>query len=266
MDALHILEKFSREYGTILCFGIDPMIEKINSKGTITERIVDFYCEITDRLILENQISAIKPNYAYFAQYGFEGLFALKEIIEIYKNKVFIVLDGKRGDIEKSSEAYAKEAYDFFRSDGITVSPYMGKDSVLPFVQNGKQAYLLCKTSNKGALDFQELKIGKKHLYEYVAEKSVSWKCGLVVGATTGSIKKVYKITRGNTPFLIPGIGSQGGNLEMVLKTISPNPYIHLINSSSSIAFAYCKNQKSPQRAALDEAVSINSKIKKILF
>ncbi len=259
------LEKFSKEYKSILCFGIDPILEKINSEGSINEKITDFYSNIIDELILESQISAIKPNYAYFAQYGFEGLFALKELIERYKNKVFIVLDGKRGDIGLSSEAYAKEAYDFFKADGITISPYMGEDSVLPFIREKKQAYMLCKTSNKGASDFQELKFKNKKLYEYIATSAVKWGCGLVVGATTDSIKKIYKITKGNTPFLIPGIGTQGGDLEMVLKTISPNPYIHLINSSSSIAFAYLKNNKNPEKAALSEALSINLKIKKIL-
>ncbi|MBU0586198.1 orotidine 5'-phosphate decarboxylase, partial [Candidatus Micrarchaeota archaeon] len=118
------LEKNAREKQTILCFGIDPVIEKIKSeKPTIKEKIEDYYFRITDLLIAEKQIVAIKPNYAFFAQYGFEGLQALKSIIDRYKGKVEIILDAKRGDIGKTSEAYAKEAFDFWGADALTISP-----------------------------------------------------------------------------------------------------------------------------------------------
>ena len=163
---------------------------------------MQFYSAITDALLDENQISAIKPNYAYFAQYGFDGLRALKNIIEQYQNRTFVILDGKRGDIGKSSEAYSREVYDFWGADACTVSPYLGADSIAPFMRDGKLAYVLCRTSNEGATDFQELKIGKKYLYEMVAEKAVGWggntngSCGLVVGATSDSIVRITKITK----------------------------------------------------------------------
>lgn len=255
----------AKEKNTLLCFGIDPILEKIKSEkpGSVRELIENYYFEITDLLISESQIVSIKPNYAYFAQYGFEGLYALKAIIERYKGKVEIILDGKRGDIGKSSDAYAKEVFDFWGADALTISPYMGFDSVKPFLREGKLAYVLCKTSNPGSSDFQEL--GKPKLYEKVAEKAFEWKTGLVVGATSDSIKSIIKITKGGIPFLIPGIGAQGGDLEMVLDTIKPNPYIHRINSSSSIAFAYEKYKISPKQAALKEARLLNSQIQKIL-
>lgn len=238
---------------TILCFGIDPKT---------SDNIVEYFSNITDKLISEHQISAIKPNYAYFAQYGFEGLEALKELITRYKNKIPIILDGKRGDIAKSSDAYARELYDFWQADAITCSPYMGEDSVKPFLREGKIVYLLCRTSNSGARDFQDLKIGKKYLYEIVAEKAVQWQCGLVVGATSDAIKRIVKITKNKLPFLIPGIGSQGGDLEMILKAIKENIAIHRINASSSLAYAHEKYGGNTVEAALKEAKKLNEKIR----
>lgn len=263
-----MLRKYAEENKTILCFGIDPVIERIKregDEGTVEEKIISYYFGIVDRLLEEKQIAAIKPNYAYFAQYGFPGLSALGNIINRYKGKTLIILDAKRGDIGKSSEAYAKEAYDFWDADAVTVSPYMGSDSVKPFLREDKTAYMLCRTSNEGARDFQELKAGDKHLYEKVAEKAVKWGCGLVFGATSDSIKDVVKITGGKVPLLIPGIGTQGGDLDMVMEAIKDNPYIHRINASSSIAYAYEKFGGEPAGAALEEAKKLNEKIREFL-
>ncbi len=256
----------AKAVNSILCFGIDPVLEKIKSdKKGMREKIEDYYFRITDRLIAERQIVAIKSNYAFFAQYGFEGLHALRSIIERYRGKVEIILDGKRGDIGKTSEAYAKEAFDFWGADALTVSPYMGSDSVKPFLRKGKTIYMLCKTSNKGAADFQELESGGKKFYEFVAEKAVEWKTGLVVGATSDSIRKITGITKGEIPFLIPGIGAQGGDLEMVMDAVKKKPHIHRINSSSGLAFAYEKHNLSSEESALKEAKALNSQIRKYL-
>lgn len=260
-----LLEKYSKENKTVLCFGIDPVIEKIKSGGTLEEKIISYYFEITDGLLEEKQIAAIKPNYAYFAQYGLPGLSALGNIMNRYRGKTFVILDAKRGDIGKSSEAYAKEAYDFWGADAVTISPYMGSDSVKPFLRKGKVVYALCRTSNEGAKDFQELKVGDNPLYEKVAQKAVEWGCGLVVGATSNSIKSVVKITKGRVPLLIPGIGAQGGDLEMVMDAIKDKPYIHRINASSSIAYAYEKSGGNPAGAALKEARKLNEKIRAFL-
>ena len=261
------LRQSAEERGTILCFGIDPKLERINKgavTGAVEERIGPYFYEITDKLLEENEIAAIKPNYAYFAQYGFDGLYVLEALIGRYKNKIPIILDAKRGDIGASSEAYANEAYDFWGADAVTVHPYMGEDSVKPFLREGKLAYMLCRTSNKGAEDFEELKVGKKHVYEYVAEKAVEWGTGIVVGATSDSINKIVNITKGkNIPMLIPGIGSQGVDLEMVLKAINDDLPIHRINASSSIAYAYEKKGGNPEEAALAEARKLNKTINK---
>ena len=277
-SAIEKLRSLAEENKTILCFGIDPNMEKIDGKGgggTTEEEIVSYYSSITDALLDENQISAIKPNYAYFAQYGFDGLRALKNIIEQYQNRTFVILDGKRGDIGKSSDAYAREVYDFWGADACTISPYMGSDSIAPFLRDGKLAYVLCRTSNEGAKDFQEKKVGRKYLYELVAEKAVGWNgsnagntYGLVVGATSDSIVRITKITKNKIPLLIPGIGAQGGDLKMVMNAISgknSDPYIHRINASSSIAFAYEKQGGKPKDAALNEAGKVNDGIRKLL-
>jgi len=268
---LDLLRRSAEERKTVLCFGIDPVLEKINvgsPTGASEERIEPFFHEMTDRLLEENQIAAIKPNYAYFARYGFDGLYVLEGIVQRYRNKIPVILDAKRGDIGKSSEAYASEAYDFWGADAVTVSPYMGEDSVMPFVRKGKLAYALCRTSNPGAKDFEERKCGKRYLYEIVAEKAVGWGCGLVVGATSDSIKRIVKITKakgGNVPMLIPGIGSQGGDLDMVLEALKGDLPLHRINASSSIAYAYEKKGGKPAEAALAEAKALNKTIRRYI-
>jgi len=274
MDAREMLIKSAGERKTILCFGIDPDIPKMEAaigRGkTVEQTITPFFHPVIEKLLAENAVAALKPNYAYFAQYGFDGLYALEDIIQHYSGKVPIILDGKRGDIGKSSEAYAREAYDFWGADAVTISPYMGEDSVKPFMREGKLAYMLCRTSNPGAKDFEELRLlGKgapkpgSYLYEHVAEKALEWKTGLVVGATSDAIKKLAKATKNEVPFLIPGIGSQGGDLEMVMDAIKANPAIHRINASSSIAYAYQKAGGNPADAALKEAEKLNATIRK---
>ncbi len=270
MSATDIFRQTASEHKSILCFGIDPDLFRINayspSDGQTNRQIILGYFEpIVDLLLEEHSVSALKPNYAYFAQYGFDGLHALKDLIERYKNRVPIIFDGKRGDIGKTCEAYSKEMYDFWDADAVTISPYMGQDSIAPFLRENRLVYVLCKTSNPSSSDFQELKSGREKLYEKVAKKAMEWDCGLVVGATSDSIKKIVKITKGNTPFLIPGVGSQGGDLDMVMKAISKNPLIHRINASSSIAYAYQKSDLEPSKAALIEAEKLNETIRKYL-
>jgi orotidine-5'-phosphate decarboxylase len=249
---LERLSKEAKENKTILCFGIDPSIEKIaggtGRQGNSGEQIENFYAELVDALLEERQIAAIKPNYAYFAQYGFEGLNALKKLITRYKNRTFIILDAKRGDIAKTNEAYANEAYGFWGGDAVTVSPYAGFDSIPPFIKEGK---------------IQELKIGKKMLYEIIAERSVKMGYGLVVGATSDAIKRIVKITGNKIPLLIPGVGAQGGDLGMVLKAVKSNLGIHRINASSSIAFAYEKHKLTAKNSALMETKKLNDVIGK---
>lgn len=256
MAGLGKLEKMAIESGSILCFGIDP-----RPMGDV----VGYYSSITDALLEENLISAIKPNYAYFAALGFDGLHALKQIIDRYAERTFVILDAKRGDIGKSSEAYAKEAYDFWGADAVTVAPYMGEDSISPFMREGKIAYVLGRTSNPGAKDFEELKCGKQRVYEKVCAKAAKMGAGLVVGATSDALPGIVKMVGKGVPMLIPGIGAQGGDFN-VLRALRGSPFIHRVNSSSSIAFAWERRGGRPEEAARKEAEFLNREIGKRVF
>ncbi|MBD3389813.1 orotidine-5'-phosphate decarboxylase [Candidatus Micrarchaeota archaeon] len=248
------LKRLAEETKSILCFGIDPV------KSRMKDEIVPYFSEIADSLLEENLISAIKPNYAYFAAEGFDGLFALKELIDRYKPKTFVILDAKRGDIGKSSEAYASEVYDFWGADAVTISPYMGEDSVKPFFREGRLPYLLGRTSNPGARDFQE-----PDIYKEVFRKAGEWGAGLVVGATSEAIPEAVSLAGKETPLLIPGIGAQGGSFAP-LSALKENPFIHRVNSSSAIAYAHEKEKISPKEAAKKEAKKTLERINSQLF
>ncbi len=253
------LEELAKKNNSILCFGIDPTGEERD--------VYKYYTSIADALIERKLISAIKPNYAYFAAMGFNGLKILKKIIDRYIKETFVILDAKRGDIGKSSEAYAREVFDFWGADAVTVSPYMGEDSVRPFLRDGRVVYLLGRTSNPGAKDFQELRLENgSFLYEEICRKAAVWGAGIVVGATSQeALQKVVNIVGNNTPFLIPGIGAQGGSLE-ILSVLKENPFIHRVNSSSGIAYAWRKRGGNPVEAAVKEAEFLTKEINKQIY
>ncbi len=262
------LIKTAEERNSIVCLGIDPVLEEIPVKAqSPNAKISKFYDDIIEAT--EGSIGAVKPNYAFFAQYGFPGLRALKKVISTCKNrKLPVILDAKRGDIGKSSEAYANEAFKFWKADAVTVAPYMGNDSVQPFINHcssGKGVYILVRTSNSGAADFQELKSasGKKMFME-TAGKLVEWHSdgvGAVVGATsTAELKAVAEFfaASGKTiPLLIPGVGAQGGSAKEaaeILKRIG-DIKMHRINSSSGINYAYKKQETDDYAGAAMKAV-----------
>ncbi|MCX8198099.1 MAG: orotidine-5'-phosphate decarboxylase [Candidatus Micrarchaeota archaeon] len=279
---LEYLESSARERQSIVCFGLDPVSEMLpQSSLGLEEGIFRFFSDIIDSSLQESKsISAIKPNYAYFAQYGWDGLRALKKLMEKYSGKLPIIFDGKRGDILKSSEAYAKEAFAFWGADALTVSPYMGQDSVMPFIsfcKEGKGVYVLCRTSNPGASDFQSLATESgKRLFLEVAEKAAKWHqagLGLVMGATAleelEAALWIFYDSGKKTPFLVPGVGAQGasaGQTASVLRSIwRESLLLHRINSSSAIAYAYKSRQTSDYiGAALEEIKRMNSQIGKI--
>lgn len=264
MDYNEKLISAAGKSGSIVCLGIDPVLEDIPLKvQSPEEKIVKFYSAIIDATAAE--IGAVKPNYAFFAQYGFAGLRALKKVLAYCKNKKLLtILDAKRGDIGKSSEAYAREAFDFWKADAVTVAPYMGADSVKPFIDyasKGKGTYVLTRTSNKGAEDFQE----RNELYMEVAKKVKVWGAGAVVGATnTEQLKKINEFFGGSVPLLIPGVGAQGGSAKDVADVLKKygDIKIHRINSSSGISYAYKKNNNSDYAGeAAKEVKKLNSEI-----
>jgi len=244
----------------IVCMGIDPVIERIPfERSSVGHRIVRYFSEILDAVFSEDAVpSAVKPNYAFFAQYGFDGLKALKELIEKYSEaKIPVIFDGKRGDIGKSSTAYAKEVFEFWKADAVTVSPFLGSDSVKPFIEYcneaGKGVYILNRTSNPGAKDLQDEQLSSGPVYMHISEKIAEWaknsrgNVGAVVGATSipelMEICKFYSTrTKLPMPLLIPGVGAQGGSAEKVVKTLNDHNFdlkIQRINSSSGITYAY---------------------------
>lgn len=279
---LELLRESARERNSIACFGLDPDLSQMpHSTLGREERITQFFSEIVDGAIQQSpSISALKPNYAYFAQYGFDGLRAMQALIERYKGKLPIILDAKRGDIGKSSEAYAKECFDFWNADAVTVSPYMGYDSLSPFFERckgGKGVYVLCRTSNAGAADFQSLNIdGGKQLFSEVAAKLHKWHVpgmGAVMGATAldelESFLWIFYDSKKEVPLLIPGVGAQGASAAETAKLLrsvwSETLALHRINSSSAIAYAYRKAGTDDYvGAALEEIKRMNAEIGKL--
>ena len=260
MEFAELLKKSAEERGSIACVGMDPVLDRIPVKGKGTEEtLVEFYTEMLEAFNSENVWpSAFKPNYAFYAQYGFDGLRALKKVIELVSGTgIPLIFDGKRGDIGKTSKAYAVEAFDFWKADALTVSPFLGKDSVGPFLEKaasmGKGLYLLTRTSNPGAVEFQNLDIAGTPFYLKTSEKISEWNgeckgAGAVIGATSldelAAILKFYVERKTIVPLLIPGVGAQGGSAEDTVATLKKCNYpLHMarINSSSGINFAYEK-------------------------
>jgi orotidine-5'-phosphate decarboxylase len=275
MNYSEMLKESSEKNKSIVCMGADPVLEKIEAvikSGDAEEKITKFYSEIIDACISENTMpAAIKPNYAFYAQHGWEGLRALKSVCEKVKEAgIPLIFDGKRGDIGKTSAAYAKELFDFWQADCATIAPYMGSDSVGPFIkyceEKGKGVYILNRTSNAGAVDLQNLIIEGKPLFLKTAEKIVEWgskangNVGAVVGATSttelSQLAEFYSAKK--VPLLIPGVGSQGGSAEEVSKILKESKSelaLQRINSSSEINFAFEKQATADFAGAAVKAI-----------
>src|SRR3989344_3550154 len=243
-----LAEGFDRT-ASIVCVGLDPVLEKIPiSEKDPEEKIIRFFGALVDAMSTQKIVNTVKPNYAYYAQYGFEGLRALKEVIEIAREAGFLViLDAKRGDIAATADAYAKEVFDFWEADAVTVNPYLGRDSVEPFLKHcerGKGVYVLAKTSNPGASDFQDLKVDGNNAYEKVMQKFLDplvEGTGFVMGATyPEELKNVQNLIQGKSiPLLIPGIGTQGGSVKDIVNALNPDELqFSRINSAKGIIYA----------------------------
>ncbi|MBI4150190.1 orotidine-5'-phosphate decarboxylase [Candidatus Woesearchaeota archaeon] len=253
------LRKRAADADNIMCLGLDPVLQRIPVQGKNSEeRIVKFYTAILNAMVDEDVLPAIaKPNAAFYEQYGLEGLRALKAIIDAYKKVgIPILIDAKRGDIGDTSAAYANAWFNWWGVDAITVAPYMGFDSVQPFIahcENGKGAYLLVRTSNEGAKDFQDLRTNNEPLYWHVAKKLLAWHkpgLGAVIGATypkeLEQLSEFFVASGKAVPFLIPGVGKQGGSISEVVRILRKTNNelaIHRINASSAINYAYEKEK-----------------------
>jgi orotidine-5'-phosphate decarboxylase len=253
MNYIDMLKNSSGKFSSIVCMGLDPVIEDIpETAGTPGERIFTFYENILNKHVQKNILpGAVKPNYAFYAQYGIDGISSLEKIIKIYKAAgIPVILDYKRGDIGKTAKAYAKEAFEFFKADSVTLSPYLGYDSIEPYIKDypEKGYYILTKTSNASSGEIQDIKSGNKEMFLNVAELIVKWfhpGIGSVAGATypeqLEKISDIFLNSGKEIPFLIPGVGAQGGSIEEVMKVIkrSSDIGIHRINASSSLNYAF---------------------------
>ena len=230
---------------SFLCIGLDVDLEKIPPHLLQEEDpIFTFNKAIIDAT--HHLCVAYKPNIAFYEAYGLNGWKSLEKTINYLNEKypeIFTIADAKRGDIGNTSTMYAKAFFDDLNFDSVTVAPYMGKDSIEPFLAfENKHTIMLALTSNAGAFDFQTKKIDDKELYKHVLETSTSWKNSenlmYVVGATKAAYFKEIRTIIPDSFLLVPGVGAQGGNLQDVCKYGMNKDIGLLINSSRGIIYA----------------------------
>lgn len=248
--------------GKYICVGLDTDIAKLPSHLSSTNNpIIEFNKKIIEAT--SDSAAAYKLNLAFYESEGIKGLQNLEETLSLIPDDVLTIADGKRGDIGNTSSHYAKSLYDHFNFDSTTLNPYMGKDSLDPFLSyEEKLNFILCLTSNPGSVDFQKLKLqNDTFLYQDVINKVHSWNsntnCGLVFGATNLDELKENIESIGDLPLLIPGVGAQGGSLVEITKVLfTESKATFLINVSRGII------QKSTgedfAEAAKDELNSLN--------
>jgi len=237
------LRRIQRKHNSLLCIGLDTDINKIPE---FLFAYGDPMFEFNRRIIeaTRDLVCAYKINLAFYESAGEHGWYTVHQTLARIPEEIITIGDAKRGDIGNSSEMYAKLLVDDYEFAASTVNPYMGLDSVAPFLRNAHQgAFILALTSNPGAKDFQYLKAGGRPLYEQVIRKVNVWNrkknCGLVVGATRPrELQRVRKLTP-DMPILIPGIGAQGGDLRSAIRYgCDANGEMAVINASRSIIYA----------------------------
>lgn len=207
----------SRRNKSLLCIGLDPDPELMPEVGLLefNKAIIDATADL---------VCAYKPNLAFYEALGIDGLRVLQKTIEHIPDHIPVIGDGKRGDIGNTAKAYAKALFVTFGFDAATMNPFLGFDSVEPFIEyKEKGVFILCRTSNPGAVDFQDLVDARGvALYEAIAQKAKEWNVygniGLVVGATYPSELGTIRQLCPEMLLLIPGIGAQGGDLDSVVK------------------------------------------------
>lgn len=257
MKFIDYLDQTAKKNNSLLCVGLDIDISNIPKKLLdADDPIFTFNKAIVDAT--EKLVCCYKPNIAFYEMYGIYGLESLIKTIDYIKGKVPVILDAKRGDVRHTAQAYAKAVFDVYKADAVTINPYMGYDSVKPFMEyREKGVFVLCLTSNEGYKDFQAT--GEEPLYKRVAKSAKEWNIynnlGLVVGATQAQDLKEIREIVGDMPILIPGVGAQGGDLEKSVKYGTDRKGRRaIINASRSIIYA-----SDPQ----DEAEKLRDEINK---
>jgi orotidine-5'-phosphate decarboxylase len=258
-----VLAKFdarSRAVNSLLCVGLDPELDRIperfRSKKLPLFEFNRWLIEQTEKFAV-----AYKPNIAFFEARGDVGLHELQHTIEYLRAEhpdIVTICDAKRGDIGTTNRGYVTSIFDSMGFDAVTLHPYLGRESLAPFLERkDKACIVLCRTSNPGAGEFQDLEFGGKALWEVVAERvSNEWNanenCMLVVGATyTAEMQRIRAIAP-NTPFLVPGVGAQGGDVAAVVRAGLDSSGGGLLISSSR-GVMYASNPADAARELRDE-------------
>ncbi len=276
MSYLNFLRETAERAGNVVCMGLDPLLDYLPARlgYRIDEIIPNFFEKLFDEM--SNRYlkpAAFKPNQGYYLKHDvplqgdFSGSLALSKTIKLcreYFPHTPVIMDFKRGDIATSSNNYAKEGFERWVADAVTISPYMGSDSVIPFLEystKGLGTYILNRTSNAGGKDFQNLKLDDgRTLYRAVGDMIIEWSkkypgTGAVVGAT--SLKELRDLAElyaeHDIPLLIPGVGSQGGSAQEVMNTLKKAKYdikLARINSSSGLTHPWKKSGHIPENFA----------------
>lgn len=243
-----------RQKNSHLCVGLDMNPEGLGSLGTTMAALKAHTYKTIDAT--HDLAAAFKPNLAFFERWGSAGFQWLEETMDCFGDNVIVIGDAKRSDIGNTAKQYAHSLFNHFGFDAVTLSPYMGSDSIVPFTMDPKKGvFVLCRTSNPSAVDLQNLNIGNEMVFDKTAQLCVEWNgndnIGLVVGATAPEeISRIRKLAPG-LPFLIPGIGAQGGDLVKSMIDGNTNGDA-LINISRGISFAGDLSKNAIREAAKD--------------
>lgn len=253
---------------SLLCVGLDPDVNKFPAELAGQPDAIYVFCKaIVDATA--DVACSFKPQIAYFAAIRAEDqLEAICRYIKTTYPHLPIILDAKRGDIGATAEQYAREAFERYDADAVTVNPYMGFDSVAPYLEwKDRGAIVLCRTSNAGGSDLQFLDVKGKPLYQHVASLVADkWnrngQCALVVGATFPNEIAQVRALVGDMPLLIPGVGAQGGDVEATVRAgRTANGTGMMINSSRAILYAKTQSDESYSDAARRVAIETRDAI-----
>jgi len=262
------LTAISHNNNSLVCIGLD--VDKEKMPKFLFESSKHPYLEFNKSIIdsTKDLVCAYKLNMAFYEVLGTEGFELLKKTIKHIPKDVVVILDGKRNDIGNTARKYAQTLFETLSADAITVNPYLGKDGVAPFLEyKDKCSFILCRTSNASAGDFQDLAVSETPLYQIVAKKIKEWNendnCGAVVGATyPEELKTIRSILGDEIPILIPGIGKQGGDVEKTIKNgTNSKGKMAVINSSRGIIFA--GDDEDFATVSREKAISLRDEINK---
>jgi orotidine-5'-phosphate decarboxylase len=253
------LSKIVDKNNSLLCVGLDIDSEKMPS--FLFEESKNPYLKFNKKIIdaTKDLVCAYKLNMAFYEVLGIKGYELLEKTIQYIPDEIVIILDGKRNDIGNTAKKYAQSLFETLNADAATINPYLGFDSVKPFLEyKDKCSFILCRTSNPSAKDFQDIQTPEGILFKVVAAKIKKWNtnknCGAVVGATyPEELKEIRSALGEDIPFLIPGIGAQGADIEKTVKNgTNKKGDMTIINSSRGIIYSSLdKNyaQKARQKA-----------------